>query len=490
MADPAPDQHAEAWTAERTRVERRVGLAILALPFALYPLWVGFDYLLEPALWRWYLLLRVLSLATCAVAVVGEHRATTLWAVRFWAQVGMFCAALPVALLLPLSEHYAAYVLGFSLIVWATGQMLLTSPKQLARLLAISLGSWTFAHLVVPSPHELAAVVGAGFYVFSAGFISFASGVVRYRLSRSEFEARTVLGERNEELRTALQTLKTTKAALEASKGNLEREVAERTAQLSESLLELEKENAERVVAEARAQSANRAKSTFLANMSHELRTPMNAILGYTEMVLEELDELERPDLTSDLGRVTSSARHLLDLIDDVLDITRIEAGKLEVREDVVDVNRMVAEAVELVRSRLGGNQVVVHLDPGVSLVRADAVRLRQVMLNLLSNAAKFTHGGVIEISTTRDGEVVEVRVQDDGVGIGAVDLPRIFERFGQADDAPTRRHGGVGLGLAISNDLVQAMGGTLSVESVLGEGSTFCVGLPSFDEALVRREA
>ncbi|MCB9672348.1 MAG: HAMP domain-containing histidine kinase [Alphaproteobacteria bacterium] len=232
----------------------------------------------------------------------------------------------------------------------------------------------------------------------------------------------------------------------------------------------VEARTAELVAAERSAVLASRAKTVFLGNMSHELRTPLNAILGYTEMVEEALEDDE---LRADLGNVKSAARHLLGLIDDVLDLTRVEAQELDLRLEPVGLAAVVDEARGLLPT-LGAGGVAFAVDVPDVEVLADRTRLRQVLVNLLSNAQKFTDSGSIRVHGSVDGERVRVVVEDTGVGIPADVLPRVFERFVQADGSETRRHGGTGLGLAVCRMLVDQMGGRIAAESTVGEGSRF----------------
>jgi signal transduction histidine kinase len=269
--------------------------------------------------------------------------------------------------------------------------------------------------------------------------------------------------------------------ALEQANKTLERRVEERTAALAKSLRRLETEVEERKAAERAALQASQAKSTFLANMSHELRTPLNAILGYTELALEELAGADPTEIEPDLQRVRHSAGHLLRLIDDVLDLSRVEAGKIEVRTTEVDVAALVRDVLEEGARAwpANGNTVTVDIPEG-TLVQTDPRHLRQILGNLLSNAAKFTTAGTIRVSARREPAAFVLSVSDTGVGIPASALEKLFTKFVQVDDSPTRRFGGTGLGLALSRELATRLGGTLTVESALGVGSTFTLALPA----------
>ncbi len=235
------------------------------------------------------------------------------------------------------------------------------------------------------------------------------------------------------------------------------------------------------------AEEASRAKSAFLANMSHELRTPLNAIIGYAEMVAEELEGAGRADLVADLGRIGGAGRHLLAMIDDVLDLATIEAGRMELAHELIDplpiVREALAAAEPLARER--GNSLTLELDGPAGAVRADPARLRQILLILLSNAAKFTEGGAITLRVAREAgppAAVAFEVADTGIGISEEQLGRLFQPFTQGDASATRRYDGTGLGLAIAQRFCQLMGGTIAVESALGRGSRFIVRLPAAD--------
>ncbi len=251
----------------------------------------------------------------------------------------------------------------------------------------------------------------------------------------------------------------------------LERRVQERTAQLQ--------------VATRRAQAANRAKSLFLANMSHELRTPLNAVIGYAEIVEEDLVSGDTSTSAADLVRIRNAAGHLLALINEVLDLSRIEAGKLELRSETFDVAAMMRGALDTVRPMAAKNRTTCQLNvaAGIGSIVSDETRVRQCVLNLLSNAAKFTRDGVIalDLRPCRIGSApgVAISVRDTGKGISAEDLARLFQPFVQVDVTNTRAHDGAGLGLVITRRLARAMGGDVQASSKLGEGSTFTLYLP-----------
>ena len=249
---------------------------------------------------------------------------------------------------------------------------------------------------------------------------------------------------------------------------NLEEEVAVRTEQLREA----------RLVAD----EANQAKSRFLANMSHELRTPLNAIIGYSEMLVDEARDIEQETMATDLGRIHSSGKHLLGLINDVLDLSKVEAGRMDIVLDEVDVEQLVSEVSATVQPLLAKNHNVlethVAFDSGVML--ADGVKLRQILFNLLSNASKFTDNGTVRLSARRDDGLVTFEVSDTGMGMTPAQMAKLFQPFAQAESDTSRKFGGTGLGLAISRRFAELMGGTIDVSSVAGTGTTFVVTLPA----------
>jgi signal transduction histidine kinase/DNA-binding response OmpR family regulator len=260
-------------------------------------------------------------------------------------------------------------------------------------------------------------------------------------------------------------------------------------------LAQIESRDEEITIARDRAEEASRSKSTFLANMSHELRTPLNAIIGYSEMLEEDAEDLGQDDFVPDLQKIRSAGKHLLSLINGVLDLSKIEAGKMELYlEDfpVADLMEEVrATAVPLVEKN--GNVFNAKVDGGpaaLGLMRADLTKTRQILLNLLSNAAKFTKSGEVRMEVARrtagGSDWLRFRVVDTGIGMTPDQLAKVFEPFSQADVSTTRKYGGTGLGLSICKRFCEMMGGDIYVDSRPGEGTTFTVQLPAevLDEA------
>ena len=237
------------------------------------------------------------------------------------------------------------------------------------------------------------------------------------------------------------------------------------------------------------AEMANRAKSAFLANMSHELRTPLNGIIGYSEMLQEDATDAGRDEDAKDLKRIGSAGRQLLELINEILDLSKIESGRMELSLEAIAVEALVAEVVSTVRPMAQQNHNELHVDLGesVGVITADPMKLRQCLLNLLANACKFTDDGDVYLTVSRrrldDRAVLRFEVRDTGLGISPDVKEKLFREFTQADASTTRTFGGTGLGLAISQRFAQMMGGEITVTSELGAGSTFTLWVPAVVE-------
>ena len=324
----------------------------------------------------------------------------------------------------------------------------------------------------------------------AAMLAAYTSGAIARPLEATTLIAQRVTEESNFDLQAPVTT--SDEVGLLAISIN---ELIQRVAEYTEDLQE----------AKIAAEAANRSKSAFLANMSHELRTPLNAIINYSEMLQEDAQDSGSEDFLPDLERIQTAGKHLLDMISDILDISKIEAGHVTLYLENFDVATMIEEvmttAQPLVEKK--GNSLALKIQGELGMMYADQPKVRQILLNLLSNAAKFTEGGVITIGIERmkieksrpkkkhknnddsslsskyTAQVLIFRVSDTGIGMTEEQLQQIFKPFIQADASTTRKYGGTGLGLTISQRLCQILGGEISVESQDGKGSTFTVSLP-----------
>ncbi|MEN0063206.1 MAG: ATP-binding protein [Myxococcota bacterium] len=230
------------------------------------------------------------------------------------------------------------------------------------------------------------------------------------------------------------------------------------------------------------ADAASQAKSRFLATMSHELRTPLNAILGYSELLLEDLASTAEHE---DVERIHRSGTHLLSLVNDVLDMSKIEAGQMHLDLELVDVPGLIQESIQTIRPVATERNTTIHVDVDstLPLLWLDRRKVRQILLNLLSNAAKFTENGRIVVKVDNAGGRLGIAISDTGIGIPSDQIDRLFRPFEQADNSSRRRHGGTGLGLTISRHFAKMMQGGIDVSSTLGEGSTFRVWIPDLSD-------
>ncbi|MEE8265464.1 MAG: response regulator, partial [Acidiferrobacterales bacterium] len=270
-------------------------------------------------------------------------------------------------------------------------------------------------------------------------------------------------GEFPQDVLDLLQTF-ATQSALAIQNARLFREIEEKSQQL---------------------EVASQHKSQFLANMSHELRTPLNAIIGYSEMLQEEADDLGQEGFLPDLNNIHVAGKHLLSLINDILDLSKIEAGKMDLFLESFDIAKMVADVATTIQPLVAKNANALRVDCGDDLgaMRADLVKVRQALFNLLSNACKFTERGTVTLTVSQETADripwIIFRVRDSGIGMTPEQMEKLFQAFSQADVSTTRQFGGTGLGLAISRKFCQMMGGDITVESTFGKGSTFAIRLP-----------
>ncbi|MFV2057406.1 MAG: sensor histidine kinase [Thiohalomonadales bacterium] len=238
--------------------------------------------------------------------------------------------------------------------------------------------------------------------------------------------------------------------------------------------------NTELSVAHNTANEANKAKSRFLANMSHELRTPLNAIIGYSELISEEAADTGNKDTLRDVDKIKSAGRHLLRLINEILDLSKIEAGQMSIFYEPVNVGRMMLDINTIIKPLLIRNNNEYSLMSSNDLnIKTDLSKLRQIIINLLSNAAKFCHNGKVSMEIRKQKTGLEFIVKDSGIGMTDLQTTNLFKPFVQADDSTTRKYGGTGLGLAISKQFCKMLNGNISIDTALGKGTTFTMYIP-----------
>ena len=358
------------------------------------------------------------------------------------------------------------------------------------------LGCWAggMSFCPLPSMMMVTAIVAACFSIGGGQFAVWAAGAVTagmlavgafvgFRVDTEVSTATTILSVLGTFSFTSIfgyQSYVQTRRVLGAKK-----ELAAQNQRIQEQYAVIETALQTTLEANEAAKQASQAKSAFLANMSHELRTPLNAILGYSEMLAEDAAAAGHADIVPDLKKIQTAGKHLLGLINDVLDLSKIEAGKMRLYLETFEVRTVVDEAAVTARTLVekNGSRLEVHCPADIGSIREDVTKVRQVLLNLLSNAAKFTRDGLVTLDVRREfgaaGNWVFFRVTDTGIGMTPEQTARLFEAFGQADAGTTKKYGGTGLGLSITRKLCHLMGGEIEVESQQGRGTTFTVRLP-----------
>lgn len=277
-----------------------------------------------------------------------------------------------------------------------------------------------------------------------------------------------------EQLGSAYLQLQSLTAELEKTNRDLEQKVTERTEELRKSNVALRE-------AIKKTQDADRLKSEFIANVSHELRTPLNSIIGFSKVLLSGIDGEVNDTQRIDLNAIYNSGRHLLEIINSILDLSKIEAGKMELNLSTFDLVPLIDEIVTASQTLVMGKKVKVEskIIGTIPLIEADATKIRQIVFNLVSNASKFTDEGMIMIQVARDEDMLRIAVMDTGMGIDKEEVQLVFERFRQLDGSSTRKAGGTGLGLSIAKRFAEMHGGDIVVESKVGKGSTFTITIP-----------
>lgn len=276
-------------------------------------------------------------------------------------------------------------------------------------------------------------------------------------------------------------------AAIAIENSRLYKALEEQARNREKELVDLVEERTRELArASAEAEEANRAKSRFLASMSHELRTPLNAIIGYSEMLQEEMSDLGEDAFGPDLRKIQAAGKHLLSLINDILDLSKIEAGKMDLNLESFNISALIQDVVMMISPLVERNGNKLKLSPadGLGLMHGDSTRMRQILYNLLSNASKFTKDGIISLEASRtslDGsEWIQIVVRDTGIGMTPEQMGKLFMAFTQADTTISKKFGGTGLGLALCKRFCQMMGGEITAESEYGKGSAFIVRIPA----------
>lgn len=392
------------------------------------------------------LVIALISGALCLF--IRRHPVPARWAPPFGILfVGCLILSKNMLTLSLLREAQAA--IPASMLLVAAGFIMLSIPWHLVFVLII-VASWAVVGTLRVSPTFIS---DAAQPFFGAVGISLVLNVIRVRTVRNLTRLRWELEAQREELAEALDAAR--------------------------QEIELRK------AAEQRAEEASLAKSRFLANMSHELRTPLNSIIGYSEMLEREAEKEGRPEDAGDLKRIRTSGNHLLKLINEVLDLARIEAGRLDIQNCVFEPAQLIEEVIDAMRplADANGNELIVNVPDDLGQMDSDPARLRQILINLIGNAVKFTQGGKVHLEAgvmRNDGEdALYFRVSDTGIGIPEAKLGEIFQPFAQGDENTSRHYGGTGLGLSIVDNLCHMLHGSIEAQSSPGEGSVFTLRMP-----------
>ena len=361
-------------------------------------------------------------------------------------------------------------------------------------LLTHNVAAGLLAVLVPLAPLEASQRSLVGVFVGLLVFVLIAGATYSIRLARSLSAPLTALARTTDRVVRGERSVGVAQGApdeigeLQAGFAQMLRALAEREDALESTNRDLERANAELGGANTELSRANRLKSEFLANMSHELRTPLNAIIGYSQLMLDGIDGGLNEQQIADLKRVTTAGSTLLGLINGLLDIAKIEAGRMEIGQERVDIPAAVTKVADLVRPTAEAKNVALRteLPPGLPAALADPPRFDQILANLVANAVKFTERGSVTIGARAFGGEVVVSVTDTGIGIAREAQGYVFDEFRQEDASTTRQYGGTGLGLAIAKKLVELQGGRIWLESTAGVGSTFSFALPSAPQLAV----
>ena len=431
MDDHAARYELSEGESETLKRDRASGQAIAWIGAALLPLWIPFDWVFARDQWHVFAVVRLLCSALLVAFALLFSRARTplqIYALTF-GELGVL-SLLVGGLMAVVTDSYEVYLMGFSIIVWGTGVALSYPVGRMAALQALMLGIIAAALSMSAGRRAPEDLVFAAFFLVTSSILCTAFSAMRL--------------------------------------SNLSQVLEARRAQSAAELL----------VAEERA--SNLAKSAFLARMSHELRTPLTAILGYSELIGEELEDAGVELVSDDLDKVRRASNHLLSLIDDILDLSRIEAGELVLSVQRVAIGPILDDVIAELWNLAARKSIHLQAEiaPDLGEINTDPKRARQIVVNLVTNALKFTERGGVQLVARRTPEGVRIEVQDSGVGIETDDIARVFEPFIQVDGTTTRKYGGSGLGLAIVRDLAELLGGRVAVASTPGVGSTFVVEL------------